>query len=392
VDATLCESAFGLVGAGTRWIDAEPSRVALGVLRQHGWHVSPVKPTAGFDDHDLYLVKINAELHQEPAVPTPRWFEVGYAFSTADGRPTVVDALPRTVLEPQPASSYQLDAGLAFVPAAAETGTVHLLACGPVVDVFGIYGPQIRWRYSGSAVRLGSWVSWLVLAVPSGAPEVVVEVSLRHDLAPDDALGMLPAADTGRFTLRLDRSGEPATPTTSTPTVRLTGAKAPRVFISYTHDSPTHMERVRQLAEFLCQCGIDTHMDRWNLDERRNWNQWALHNLRAADFVLVIASPLCRAVGNGEVDNKMNRGMQSELVVLADQQHTDRETWTRKILPVVLPPHTPDDLPAFLLPRSADHYKVPTPTREGAEYLLRTITRQPRFTRPQVATELITFD
>lgn len=161
-------------------------------------------------------------------------------------------------------------------------------------------------------------------------------------------------------------------------------------FHSYTHDNAAHVELVRQLGEFLCECGIDTHMDRWNLDERRNWNLWAIRNIRAADFVLVIASPLCKAVGDGEVDNKVNRGMQSELAVLADKQHTDRETWTRKLLPVVLPPYTADDLPDFLQPRSADHYKVPTITREGAESLLRTITRQPRFTRPRIATELIT--
>ncbi|SEF35837.1 SEFIR domain-containing protein [Amycolatopsis pretoriensis] len=389
MEEELCELSFGLVDAGARTIDAEPAKVDLGTLRLRGWHVDAVRSPAGFGDHDVHLLKINAELRREPGVPGPRWFEVGYTFSApGNGDAIVVDAIPRTVLAPQPAASHRLDGGLAFV---AGQGDLHLPAYEPVVDVFGLGGPDVRWRYSAAGVHPGSRVSWLVLAVPPGSPEVEVEVAMRHDLTPDDALGMVPTADHSRFTLRLDR-GTRAVEPESAPAVRVTGTAAPRVFISYTHDDARHVEAVRKLADFLCECGIDTHLDRWDLEQRRNWGHWAIHNIRAADFVLVVASPLCKAVGNGEVANKANRGMQSELVVLADKQHTDRETWTKKLLPVVLPPHTPDDLPDFLLPQSADHYVVSAPTVEGAESLLRTITRQPKFTRPRVAAEVIRFD
>lgn len=392
MDTDLCQCAFGLTDPGTRWIDTEPGRVDLGTVRLRGWHVWPVSPPDGFEARDIYLVKVNADIHQEPGIPPPRWLEVGYTFITTAGEATVLDALPRTILELQPASSYRLDGGLAFVPDPDGAGAIHLPACGPTIDVHGIYSSQIRWRYSEGGVRLGSHVSWLVLAVPSGTPEVTVDVALRHDLDPDDALGMVPAADTGQFVLRLDHDTDAVATASSTPTVRLTGAKVPRVFICYAHDNVAHTETVRKFAEFLCACGIDTHIDRWDLEQRRNWSQWAIYNINASDFVLVIASPLCKAVGDGKVDNKANRGLQSELVMLADKQHTDRQVWTKKILPVVLAPTTPDDLPDFLTARTFDHYKISALTREGAEPLLRTITRQPKFTRPQVATELINFD
>ena len=386
----MYQSVFGLVSPGTRWIDAEPTRVNLGVLRLRGWHVTPVAPPEHFGDRDIYLVKINADVHQEPGMPAPNWFEIGFAFSASTGEPMVVDALPRTVREPLPAASHRIDGGLAFVPSSAEAGTVHLPEQHAAVTVYGVGGPDVRWRYSANAANLGSRASWLVLAVPLGTREVEVEVNLRFDLLPEDALGMLPDADTSAFTLRLDREAEPVTTGTSIPAVPTPGTKGPRVFISYTHDSAAHSEAVRKFAEFLCECGIDTHLDRWKTG--RSWYEWAMHNIRAADFVLVIASPVCKAVGNAEVGNKSNRGMQSEVALLKEKLHADRETWIEKILPVILPPHGPEDLPDFVLPETADHYKVNTPTVADALPLLRKITDRPRFRRPQVAGELITFD
>ena len=390
MEPDLHESVFGLVSPGTRWIDAEPARVELGVLRLRGWHVTPMTPPEHFGDRDIYLIKINADIHQAPGMPAPHWFEIGYTFSVSTGDPMVMDALPRTVREPLPAASHRIGGGLAFVPSSAEAGIVHLPEQHAAVTVYGVGGPDVRWRNSAGAAHLGSRASWLVLAVPSGTPEVEVEVNLRFDLVPEDALGMLPDADTSTFTLRLDRETESVTPETSTPVVHAPGTKAPRVFISYTHDSAAHSESVRKLAEFLCECGIDTHLDRWKTG--RSWYEWAMRNIRAADFVLVIASPVCKAVGNAEVGNKSNRGMQSEVALLKEKVHADRETWIDKILPVILPPHGPEDFPDFVLPETADHYKVNTPTFTDALPLLRAITDRPQFRRPQVAEELITFD
>ena len=40
-------------------------------------------------------------------------------------------------------------------------------------------------------------------------------------------------------------------------------ADAPRVFLSYSHDSAAHADRVLALADALCDGGIDVILDRY---------------------------------------------------------------------------------------------------------------------------------
>jgi hypothetical protein len=47
---------------------------------------------------------------------------------------------------------------------------------------------------------------------------------------------------------------------------------APRVFISYAHDSPEHKDQVLRFATFLrARAGLDVHFDQWYENERRDW-------------------------------------------------------------------------------------------------------------------------
>lgn len=169
---------------------------------------------------------------------------------------------------------------------------------------------------------------------------------------------------------------EPVSPT------RSPRAGSPRVFICYAHGDPTHMAAVLALGRLLVKHGIDTHMDRWDLQSRRDWYRWALRQITDADFVLVMASPICKAVDDGRVGNNENLGLQAEMASLRERLHSDRDRWTRKILPVVLPGGSIDHIPLFLQPRTADHYIVQELTASGADDLLRTITDNPRFMRP----------
>jgi hypothetical protein len=162
------------------------------------------------------------------------------------------------------------------------------------------------------------------------------------------------------------------------------------VFVSYTHDDAAHVETVRAFSELLAAaCGLDVHMDRWDLDLRRDWYLWAIDQVTRADFVLVIASPLCKAVSDGEVDNLSNRGMQSEISLLREALHSDREQWSRKLLPVVLPGRSPAEIPYFLQPQTADHYVVTELTVPGADDLLRALTGQAPYVRPSINPHVI---
>ena len=68
--------------------------------------------------------------------------------------------------------------------------------------------------------------------------------------------------------------------------------RVPRVFLSYSHDSDAHRERVLALSEPLRQDGIDTILDQYvNGTPPEGWPRWMLNGLDAADRVLVICTP-----------------------------------------------------------------------------------------------------
>lgn len=382
---------LALDDGGQRDAYAPSDLVAFGALRLCGWQIHPVHPRPeGFRSQDAYLFKINYDLVLEPEVPGPAWFEIGVEVSVADDearRVVVVDAIPNSVRQPQEPTSFAVDRFLMFAPGDG----VRLPAVHPTVDMFGVGGAEVRWRHLGSsAVRPGSYTSWATLVVPAGCSAVEIGIRARFDLAAGSAEAQMyePASEPVKVTVKLAEAMSSAAQTVqrngSGEAVRRQSG-VPRVFVSYTHDDEQHIEAVLRFSHFLAaQCGLDVHMDRWELDRRRNWFQWAIDQITAADFVLVIASPDCKRVGDGQVDNLVNRGMQSEISVLMDRLHHDRKTWLPKLLPVVLPGRKVDEIPLFLLPGIADYYIVPELTIKGVEELLRVITAQPPYVPPKL--------
>jgi hypothetical protein len=155
-----------------------------------------------------------------------------------------------------------------------------------------------------------------------------------------------------------------------------------RVFVSYTHDSPEHKSQVLAFSEFLQRNGMKVTLDQWHLLHRKDWYVWAIKSIDAADFVIVVASEKYRRVGDGYTSADGNRGLQSEAALLREKLHSDRPAWTRKLLPVVLPGHTPAEIPGFLQPQTADHYLVDDFTVAGSESLLRALTGQAPYVEP----------
>ena len=63
-------------------------------------------------------------------------------------------------------------------------------------------------------------------------------------------------------------------------------ANAPRVFLSYSHDSDEHAARVLALADSLCDGGIDVILDRYvHPAPVEGWPRWIERNLDEAKFV-----------------------------------------------------------------------------------------------------------
>jgi hypothetical protein len=160
---------------------------------------------------------------------------------------------------------------------------------------------------------------------------------------------------------------------------------SPKVFISYAHESEAHREQVLALATFLRETGIDTTLDVWSADTRRDWYSWAIQEMTAADFVLVVASAQYRSTGDGAITK--HRGVQSEAALLRELLYSDRLTWLPKILPVILPGHTVAQVPLFLQPHTASHFPVTSFDTTGAALLLQVLLHRSTDEMPEVPAE-----
>lgn len=156
----------------------------------------------------------------------------------------------------------------------------------------------------------------------------------------------------------------------------------PTVFVSYAHESAQHKRDVLTFCELLAAARVEVRMDRWDLEERKDWQVWATRQILDSDFVVVVASPICRLVGDGGGRAGDNRGLHSEMRTLRELYHSETGNWMRRILPAVLPGRAVDEIPLFLQPHTADHFRIEELTPDGIEDLLRVIFKKPPFLRP----------
>ena len=162
---------------------------------------------------------------------------------------------------------------------------------------------------------------------------------------------------------------------------------APKVFISYAHDSVAHQDQVLAFATFLHDMGIRAVLDTWATNSRQDWYAWMIEQITEADYVLVVASPRYRSNGDGIGPQEQHRGIQSEAALMRELVYSNRTRRLPTILPVLLPGHGIDEIPLFLQPYSATRFQISDFTESGAEELLRVILRRPRHIEPPVAAQ-----
>jgi hypothetical protein len=348
-----------------------------GAVRVHGWQAHPVRlPPEQFGGMDAYLVKLNYELETTPGTPEMNWFELGVELRTA----SVVDAVPHHTQATQDSVSYVVNEHLNFVPATnGTTPAVHLPAAGETIHAFGVGSGGVRWQHlstPGAGVRPGSRGAWLVTLVEQGATHLDVTAIVRFDLRPMPDWNVLPSPTPLDLRIELlsmpSLRSEPTTQHAERATAALRPA-GPRVFISYAHDDDAHKQLVRDFANLLIRCGLDVRLDQFAAPRRKDWYLWAIDNIDNAEFVIIIASPKCRAVGEGKIDRNAHPGMHCELTVIRDRLQENRKLWEQKVLPVVLPGELVSNIPVFLQPRAMDRYSIDELTEDGVGDLMATI-------------------
>lgn len=360
-------------------VETSPNGVRLGEIRFRSWQLRRLSPTPpDVAGHAAYLVRVNYEFDIAPDVPAPQWASVGFDFGDPDV--IVLDALPRAVSAATGARVYRLTDTLAFAPegtgGTAVADGLALPALSPQVDCHGIGGSSVMWQHSGT-VPQGTHTGWFALLAPPHYDELRVVALGEYHVATDPRLKLRPAGRSDAFRVGLppdaagQAQGSPPWPGgTGGDGWTGTSAAGPRVFVSYAQESADHKQAVGDLCTLLGKEQVDVRWDQQDPEVRRIWDEWTNIQILRSDYVIAIASPAYRDVGDGTMPPRRHRGLRSEYVRLADLLHRDRELWTRKLLPVVLPGRSPDELPLSFLPGIGDYYRVDDFTPQGAADLL----------------------
>src|SRR6266700_1609850 len=154
-----------------------------------------------------------------------------------------------------------------------------------------------------------------------------------------------------------------------------------KVFISYSHDSQKHTDRVLALSDRLLSDGIDCILDQYIDSPPEGFPRWMDRQIRAADFVLMICTPTYSHRVMGEEEPAKGHGVAWESTLIYQYIYNEG-TSNMRFIPVLLEGAQESDIP---IPwQGVKHYR-PT-TKESYEELYRRLTGQPYTPKPALGT------
>jgi hypothetical protein len=148
--------------------------------------------------------------------------------------------------------------------------------------------------------------------------------------------------------------------------------RPPKVFISYSHDSSEHKDKVLSLSNKLRIDGIDCYVDQYEMSPSEGWPRWMVNQIEKADFVLVVCTENYDRRFKGEDEVEKGLGAKWEGAVITYELY-EREAKNTKFIPIIFSPQDSAHIPIIL--RSFTYYNVIT--NEGYEELYRHLTDQP---------------
>lgn len=151
----------------------------------------------------------------------------------------------------------------------------------------------------------------------------------------------------------------------------------PRVFISYSHDSQEHAERVLALSNRLRKEGIDCHIDRYESPPPGWLPDWMRNQIEAAEFVLVVCTKTYLRRFRKEEAAGQGKGVKWESIIITSEMYWSDST-NDKFIPVVFSPEDAGYIPTEL--RGAIHYDLSNAS--DYEDLYRHLTNQPKHEKP----------
>ena len=157
-----------------------------------------------------------------------------------------------------------------------------------------------------------------------------------------------------------------------------------KVFISYSHDSPEHIQLVLQLANTLRGHGVDAELDQYHVRPPQGWPRWCEEQLRPenSEFVLVVCSKIYRDRVEGKTAADEGRGVLWEGGIIYSYLYNEKGN--KRFIPVLLPGAKEDGIPRPLADDT--RYYLEAFDLKDVQYqaLYRELTRQPLVSKPKV--------
>src|SRR5882757_7113630 len=147
------------------------------------------------------------------------------------------------------------------------------------------------------------------------------------------------------------------------------------VFISYSHDSPAHLERILTLSNRLRAEGVDCRIDQYEQSPPEGWPQWCERQVEESALVLVVCTETYLRRFRREELPQVGLGVTWEGHIITQELYNAQGRNT-KFIPVTLSKDDAGFVPVTL--QSATHYRLP----EEYERLYRRLTSQPFVTMP----------
>ena len=130
---------------------------------------------------------------------------------------------------------------------------------------------------------------------------------------------------------------------------------APKVFISYTHDSPEHKDAILTLSDRLRREGIDCTIDQYEQSPEEGWPRWCEKQVEQANFVLVACTETyLRRFRGGEVPGQGLGGTWEGHIIT--QELYNAQGKNTKFIPVTFRPEDAAFIPLLL--QSATAYQL----------------------------------
>ncbi|HEX3875906.1 MAG TPA: FxSxx-COOH system tetratricopeptide repeat protein [Bryobacteraceae bacterium] len=153
--------------------------------------------------------------------------------------------------------------------------------------------------------------------------------------------------------------------------------RASRVFISYSHDSSGHEDRVLELSNRLRSEGLDCVIDQYEQSPPEGWPKWCERQVEGAEFILVICTETYQRRFRGEETEGRGLGGTWEGHIITQDLY-DAQGKNSKFIPVTFSLEELRFIPRLL--KSATHYLLD----QDYDLLYRRLTDQPFTRKPEI--------